>query len=145
MSGVPALLWFVFLCAFFVSVIVFVGTARKMRQGVKRTYKVVDVKTKDAEIFPYIMAYIPPLIFRDISKPDIYLPLAVLYGMICLLYMRLDAPYLNPYFLLFGYRIFEAKLEPSRNVVTIIAHHRPISGLEELEMSELSAGAYYCE
>jgi len=65
--------------------------------------------------------------------------------MICLLYMRLDAPYLNPYFLLFGYRIFEAKLEPSRNAVTIIAHHRPISGLEELEMSELSAGAYYCE
>jgi len=66
-SGVPALLWFVFLCAFFVSVIVFVGTARKMRQGVKRTYKVVDVKTKDAEIFPYIMAYIPPRLFFGIS------------------------------------------------------------------------------
>lgn len=144
-SGLPDALGVSFACAFVASFAVFIFAGKKMRGGVGRLYRVVDVKIKDAEIFPYIMSYIPPLIFRDLSKPDIYLPLIVLYGIIALLYIRLDAPYLNPYFLLFGYRIYEAKLEPSRNVVTIIAYRRPISGSEQLELTELSVGVYYSE
>ena len=144
-KGLPGFLWTIFVLVFLMSIIVFVSATRKIRSGIGKTYKIVDVKTKDAEIFPYLMTYIPPLIFRDLSKPEVYLPLFVLYGIICLLYMRLDAPYLNPYFLLFGYRIYEAKLEPSRNVVTVITHRRPISGTEELKMIELSVGVYYCE
>lgn len=144
-DGLPNVISISFACAFIASIAVFAFAGKKMRGGIGKTYRIVDVKTKDAEVFPYLMSYIPPLIFRDLSKPDVYLPLIVLYVIIALLYMRLDAPYLNPYFLLFGYRIYEAKLEPSRNVVTIIACRRPISGSEQLELTELSAGVYYSE
>jgi hypothetical protein len=116
-----------------------------MRRGVGNNYKIVDVKTKDLEVFPYLMAYIPPIAFRDIDRPETYVPTIILYSVISLLYLRLDGPYLNPFFLLFGFRIYEAKLEPSRNVVTVIACRRPVSSNEEIQMTELSAGVYYSE
>lgn len=135
----------IFIAAFLASILVFWLLIRMMRRGVGNNYKIVDVKTKDLEVFPYLMAYIPPIAFRDIDRPETYVPTIILYSVISLLYLRLDGPYLNPFFLLFGFRIYEAKLEPSRNVVTVIACRRPVSSNEEIQMTELSAGVYYSE
>ena len=140
----PQTLCYLFSTLFAVSIVAFITATRRMRQGTSNSYTVVDVKPKDAEVFPYTMTYILPLIFKDFEKPNVYIPLTLLYGLMCLLYIRLDALYINPFFLIFGYRIFEAKLEPSRNIITIIAYRRPVSSTERLQMRELSAGVYYC-
>lgn len=135
-----------FWLAFGLSIITFLLSARLL-SGVKRALrKVIDVKPKDAEVLSYLMTYIPTLVFRDFADPGTYIPLVILYGIIAVLYMRLDAPYLNPFFLLFNYRIYEAKLEDSRAVITIVSKGRPVGGSEKLLLAEIGAGTlYYCE
>jgi hypothetical protein len=89
---------------------------RRLHSDNGTIFEVTDVKSKDSEIFSYITTYIPPLISRDMSDPAVYIPLAILYMIIFMAYMRLDSPYLNPYFILLGYRIYEARLPNSRTL-----------------------------
>lgn len=122
-AGVPSVWPSLFLA---LSVLAF-GAFRYIRRGLlsgnPTPFAVSDLKAKDSEIFSYITTYIPPVITRDMSSPEVFLPLVVLYGVIGLAYMRLDSPYLNPFFIFSGFRIYEAKIGSSKTLVTIISHN----------------------
>lgn len=129
------------------SFISFLLIRRNLSSNNGTKFKVSDLKAKDSEIFSYITTYIPPLITRDVSEPEVYLPLAILYTIIAIAYLRLDSPYLNPFFTLMGYRIYEGKLGSTKSVITIIAKRPPtvVSGemiLHEVGTSDLYYYAY---
>lgn len=145
-TGVPTIVsWIAFALAA-LSVVAFLRLRRRLRSDNGTIHEITDVKPKDSEIFSYITTYIPPLITRDMSDPAVYLPLGILYAIIALAYMRLDSPYLNPFFILFGYRVYEARGKTSRNLMTIIARRRVLCGTDEVVLYEIGNGdLYYCE
>jgi hypothetical protein len=106
--GVPASVAWLAFGAAGSSVLAFAWLRRQLRSDNGTIHEITDAKPKDSEIFSYITTYIPPLITRDMSDPAVYLPLAILYGIVGLAYLRLDSPYLNPFFILLGYRVYEA-------------------------------------
>ena len=127
------------------SAVAFLLLRRRLRPDNGTVFEITDIKSKDSEVFSYITTYIPPLILRDMSEPSIYIPMVILYSVIFLCYMKLDAPYLNPYFILLGYRIYEARLTKTRALVTIIAKNRRMAGTEEVRLYEIGTGdLYYC-
>jgi hypothetical protein len=134
------------LTAFVLSIVVFAIIRSQLRSDNGTPFDLVDVKPKDSEIFSYITTYIPPLITRDMSTPDVYWPLIVLYAVIALAYMKLDSPYLNPFFILFGYRVYEGRMKDSRTLVTIISRRRRLTGTDRVTLYEIGTGdLYYCE
>ena len=144
-AGISEVWQYVFALFAASSVGVFASIAASLRSRVGTIFEVVDVKAKDSEIFSYLTTYIPPLIVRDMSKPEVYIPLMILYFVIGLAYFRLDSPYLNPYFILFGYRVYEARMKVSRALVTIISRGRRIAGTDDLSLVEVGNGdLYYC-
>lgn len=131
--------------AFLLSILIFLVLKRNLSSDNGTVFEVSDIKSKDNEIFGYITTYIPPLISRDMSDPSVYIPISILYGVILLCYMRLDAPYLNPYFIFLGYRLYEGRLRNSRSLVTIITKSRRLSGTELVKLYEIGTGDfYYC-
>ena len=144
-SGVATYVAWAFVSLFVLSVLAFLFISKRLESGNGTPFKVSDVKPKDSEIFSYITTYIPPLIVRDMSDPGVYLPLVVLYGVICAAYLRLDSPYLNPYFIISGFRVYEARIAKSRNMVTIISYRRPLAGTDEVILHEIgTSDLFYC-
>lgn len=142
-SGV-SLFWSVlFLTLSFLALGAFGFIRRGLHSGNATPFTISDVKAKDSEIFSYITTYIPPLITRDMSNPEVFLPLAVLYIVIGLAYMRLDSPFLNPFFILFGFRIYEGKLGSSKTMVTIIAHNKFVVTSGEIVLHEVGTSDLY--
>lgn len=141
--GVARYVAWIFVACCCLAVIAFRRIVKRFGRGAGTPFKVSDVKAKDSEIFSYITTYIPPLISPDMSKPESYLPLLVLYVVICVAYLRLESPYLNPFFILFGYRVYEGRLATSRNLVTIISRRRPIGGCDDLVLYELGTSDLY--
>jgi hypothetical protein len=145
-EGVPRVSWILAGLAFLGSIPVFALVARSLRRRDGVPFEVTDVRAKDSEIFSYLTSYIPPLIARDMADPSIYIPLAILYAVIFGAFMRLDSPYLNPFFVVLGYRLYEARLLPSRAVVTVITRGGRLAGSEELLLREVGAGdLYFCD
>jgi hypothetical protein len=128
------------------SIGVFLYITHRLQRGNGRWIDITDVKSKDSEIFSYITTYIPPLISRDMSDPAVTVPLAILYCVIAVAYFRLDSPYLNPYFIFSGYRIYEGRSKSSRTMMTIISRRQPLNGSGEVMLREVGNGdLYYCE
>lgn len=144
-AGVAVYVPCAFLLLFVFSILAFFFISKRLDSGNGTPFKVSDVKPKDSEIFSYVTTYIPPLIARDMSDPGVYLPLIVLYAVICVAYLRLDSPYLNPYFIISGFRVYEARIAKSRNMVTIISYRRPLAGTDELILHEVgTSDLFYC-
>ncbi|GAA0567281.1 hypothetical protein [Rhizomicrobium electricum] len=113
-----------------------------------QTHDVVELKAKDTDIFPYLMTYIPSLIFRDLYKPEVGVPLALLYLTVFVLYFRIDSPYVNPYLALLGFRVHEGRMKESRSQFILISHGRALDGVETLQLHEVAGGqttVYYYE
>jgi hypothetical protein len=131
--------------AFVVSVMAFLFLRSRLHSDNGTVFEITDVKSKDSEVFSYITTYIPPVILRDMSDASVYIPLAIFYAIIFMCYMTLDSPYLNPFFILFRYRIYEGRIKGSRALVTIIAKDRRLAGTEEVRLYEIGTGdLYYC-
>jgi hypothetical protein len=132
-------LW-VFVTLFALSIATFVLIVLGLRRSAAQVHVLTDLKPRDSDIFPYLMTYIPSLIFKDLYSLEIGVPLLILYGLVFVLYFRLDSPYLNPFFALFGYRIHEARMEGSRLPIILISNGELLSGQETLLLNEVSGG-----
>jgi len=106
-------------------------------------FQVSNVVSKDSQIFEYIMAYIPVFLGSDIETPEFYLPVGILYIFIFLLYLRSDAPYVNPIFAALKYRIYEARTEIN-TIIIITNGPKPIEN-ETINLQEVAGSEiYYC-
>jgi len=135
-----------FVGATFLALILFIVLVSMFKTYNGTLIEISDIKPKDNEVFGYITTYIPPLLARDMSDPAVVIPIGILYLIIFAAYMRLDSPYLNPFFIFTGYRIYEAKGGLNKSVVTIISRNQILSGKTRLTLFEVGNGTlYYCE
>jgi hypothetical protein len=114
----------------------------RLRTGEPLPFLVSEVRSVDSEIFPYLMTYVPIFLENDLSDGSFAYPVAALYVLIFILYLRLDSPYLNPFFALFGVRVYEAKTKDDDRIV-IIAKGRRLANKEELSLQEVGTGDVY--
>jgi len=138
----------VFLVLFGFSLAGVVFVVHGLKRTTPQTHTLTDLKPRDTDIFPYLMTYIPSLIFKNVYDPDIGIPLVILYALIFLLYFKLDSPFLNPFLAALGYRIFEARMEKSKSPVILISKGRILTGTESLSLFEVAASntsIYYYE
>ena len=132
-------LW-AFCVLFAAAVLAFLIIARGLKRSAPQIHVLTDLKPRDSDIFPYLMTYIPSLIFRDLYTPAIGVPLLILYLLVFTLYFRLDSPYLNPFLALLGYRIHEARMQGSRSPIILISKGQIFSGQETLLLNEVAGG-----
>ncbi len=138
--GVPRVVSEVFLALFVISILVYLQIYQLMTGPNLTCINISDVKSKDSEVFSYLTTYIPPLISRDMSKVEVYLPIAILYLILIAAYMRVSSPYINPYLILSGVRVYEGKDTASRATVTILSRGSPLDGTETLMLHEIGNG-----
>ena len=66
----PYGLW-TFIILFALSIAAFVITVLGLKRSAAQIHMLTDLKPRDSDIFPYLMTYIPSLIFRDLYNPAI--------------------------------------------------------------------------
>lgn len=132
-------LW-IFCVLFAVAILAFVMIIRGLKRSAAQIHALTDLKPRDSDIFPYLMTYIPSLIFRDLYTPGIGVPLLILYLLVFTLYFKLDSPYLNPFFALLGYRVHEARMQGTRSQIILISKGQIFSGQETLLLNEVAGG-----
>lgn len=94
-----------------------------LKSGFKRKSvhysRVTSEASLDENILSYMLAYLPPLLIDDFTQNQKVIPAVAFYAVISFLLARIDALYINPYFLLFGFRIYRVRLESQRAALVI--------------------------
>lgn len=80
---------------------------RRIRSGNPVRITVKGYTRKDDLILSYAITYFPPLLSFNLGTVNDLLSLIVLYVTVFVVYVQLDAFYINPFFALTGYRVFE--------------------------------------
>jgi hypothetical protein len=114
--------------------------------GLKRKspfHEVVQVDgALDQHILSHLIAYLPPVLVDGIGSPQKLIPVLAFYGLLLVIMLRADAIYVNPFFLWFGYRIFQVRLPNGRQIVIVTKRASTISG-DRLTLYEIDATRLY--
>lgn len=78
----------------------------------------------------------------DLSSAAKVAPATVFYAVLILIMLRTDTVYVNPYFLMFGYRIFRIEL-PLRRPVVIITKIKVVIPGDNLTLHEIEPSRLY--
>ncbi len=117
---------------------------RSFNSGVTVRHRIIDVRPRDNDVMSYLMTYIPLLIFRDITDPVVWIPLAILYALIFLIYFLLEAPFVNPGLAALGYRLYEGRMADSRTLFMVFADRKSfLVESEEVMMREIANSSVY--
>lgn len=128
------------------SVLATIYISRRLATDFGTRTPIKDVHPVDSEVFPYLMTYIPIFLENDVTSASFLFPVAVLYAIIFILFLRLDTPYLHPYFALFGFRVYEAHHAKNGEPMIIIARGRRLCSSDEPVLHEVGTGdVYYCD
>ena len=101
----PYLTWlFCALVAVSLASFAFLLTYLKAANPIAVTIK--SCSRKDDHILAYVITYFPPLFSLDLSKPHDLWSLVIIYCTVLVVYVRMDAYYVNPLFALAGFRPF---------------------------------------
>ena len=87
--------------------------------------EVEDSARKDDHILAYVVTYFPPLFSLDLGRLPDLLSLAILYTTVAIIYVRLDAYYINPFLALAGYRVYEVNAT-NGNAYTVLAKRKTV-------------------
>ena len=128
--------------AFFLSIAVFDGLRRGFSAASPSRYAVEPADTLDDTVLSYMLSYIPPLIIDDLSSAAKVAPAIVFYVVLIIIMVTTDTMYVNPYFLLFRYRIFRVEL-PSKRTVVVITRRPEILPGETVDLHELQPSKLY--
>jgi len=118
----------------------------KLRSGFKRgsvfRSEVDPDEVLDENILNYLIAYLPPLFVDDLGSPTKIVPVGVFYAVTALLLFMSETIYVNPYFLMFRYRVYRMKLQSGRKVVVVTTRRDVVSG-EMLNLHEVQPSRMY--
>ena len=130
----PAVLW---LGTALGAVLVFGGIASRLTAR-QAQYEAVEIEAAlDENVLSYLIAYLPPLLVDDFSKAEKAVPALLFYAVVAVLMLSSNTLYINPFFLLFGFRIFRGRLVRSQRCVVIITRLREIEPQERLALHEI--------
>ena len=104
---------------FILSISVFLILRAGFTAGSPHRSNIYDLETLDDSILGYMLSYFPPLMIDDLRSASKLMPAVVFYVVLVLILAKTDKMYVNPYFLIFGYRIFRVRLSSGRAVVLI--------------------------
>lgn len=96
----------------------------------------------DENILSYLIAYLPPIFIDNFKLPEKYVPAGAFYAILFVLMIRIDTLYVNPFFIMCGYKIYRVKLESGRSAV-VVTRKREISKDEVLNLHELDSSRLY--
>jgi len=118
----------------------------KLRSGFKRQSvvrnKVELIESLDENILTYLISYLPPVLIDDYSDPKKTGPLIVFYVVAVVLMLRTNTIYVNPYFLVFGYRIYRVTLTSGRPAIVVCNRPELVTG-DELNLYEIESSRLY--
>jgi hypothetical protein len=128
--------------AFVLSLLVFRGLRNNFSAASPSRYAVSPLECLDENVLGYMLSYIPPLMIDDLGSIAKVAPAIVFYVVLILIMIRTDTMYVNPYFLLFKYRIFRVEL-PSLRSVVVITNKTDILPGETLSLHEIQPSKLY--
>lgn len=105
--------------AFLLSFFVFTWLRSGFRANSPSRYKVDPLTSLDENVLTYMLSYFPPLMIDDFSSTAKVVPAIMFYVVMTAIMFCADTMYVNPYFLLFGYRIYRVKLPSARSVILV--------------------------
>ena len=96
----------------------------------------------DENILNYLIAYLPPLLIDDLGSGAKVAPALAFYAVVVTLMASSNTLYVNPFFLLLGYRIYRVRRTSGRTVI-VITKKLEIVGNEELNLYEVQRSRLY--
>lgn len=105
-------------------------------------FKFNKAQPLDENVLSYMLSYLPPLMIDDLSSIKKVIPAIVFYVIIITILLRIDSLYVNPYFLIFGYRIYRVEL-PSGQEVVMVTKEKGLSTGELLRFYEVAPGKLF--
>jgi hypothetical protein len=135
-----AAFWAWLACA--ISIAVFFWLCRGFKSGPVVHLKVEVQGQLDESILSYLIAYLPPILIDNFKLPEKFVPAVAFYIVLITLMTRIDTLYVNPFFIVCGYKIFRVKLESGRSVI-LITRKREIASGEVLNLHELDSSRLY--
>ncbi|WP_143273435.1 hypothetical protein [Azospirillum palustre] len=127
---------------FILSFFVFLNLRNGFSAASPSRYSVKPLESLDGSVLSYMLSYIPPLMIDDLSSVAKVAPAIVFYAVLILIMIRTDTMYVNPYFLLFKYRIFRVELPNSRSI-TVITQKQEIFPEETVTLHEIQPSKLY--
>jgi hypothetical protein len=124
------------------SLLVFLKLKSDFKQKSVFYNQVAPIGSLDENILSYMIAYLPPLLVDDFSRAEKVVPVAAFYAVVGVLMMLVDTLYLNPFFLMFGLRIYRVQLESGRTVV-LVTRLREIAANQRLSLYEIQESRFY--
>ena len=121
---------------FLLSFVIFLFLRSGFKSNSISRYSVDEISSLDEAILTYLIAYLPPLMIDDLSSIAKVVPLAIFYLIMTTVMLLSDTMYVNPYFLLFGYRVYRVKL-PSNRMVIVVSRKRELLPGELLHLYEV--------
>lgn len=128
--------------SFIISLFVFQSLRNSFLSASPSRCKVVPIESLDESVLGYMLSYIPPLMIDDLNLLAKVAPAIVFYVVLILILLRTDTMYVNPYFLLFKYRIYRVQL-PSKRAVVIITKKAEILQDETISLYEIQPAKLY--
>lgn len=128
--------------AFAASVFVFLYLRSGFRSKPVFHSKMEVVGQLDENILSYLIAYLPPIFIDNFKTPEKYAPASAFYFLLIILMARIDTIYVNPFFIMCGYKIYRVKLESGRLAI-VVTRKREIGKDEVLNLHELDSSRLY--
>ncbi len=104
--------------------------------------KVTEVHKRDADVMGYIASYLVPFVTFPLDAGwQLIVALLVFVGVLLLVYVNSNMIYVNPMLNIFGYHLYEIRVEHGENDVYYIAR-KPVHRSEPIEYVRLDDDIY---
>jgi hypothetical protein len=97
----------VFIIVFLMAGLIFLPLVRLLKRANLSRVFIKSVSRRDDHILSYAVTYFPPLFSINLGNYVDIVSLIIIYVTVFIVYIRLDAIYVNPLFAIIGYRIYE--------------------------------------
>lgn len=124
------------------SVVVFLYLRSGFRSSPVFHSKLTVDSQLDENILSYLIAYLPPIFIDNFKSAEKYAPASAFYVILFALMIRIDTLYVNPFFIVCGYKIYRVRLESGRSAV-VVTRRREIGKDEVLNLHELDSSRLY--
>lgn len=128
---------------FILSIVIFWNLQSNFESASPMRDHIEPLESLDESVLSYMLSYIPPLMIDNLGDTAKIAPATVFYAVMIIIMFKTNIMYVNPYFLLFGYRILKAKLYSSSRTVIIITKKVEILPNEYVELHEISTARLF--
>lgn len=138
--------WWIALVVAVVSLLAFGNLTKTFKRKSVFRSKVEFRSRLDENIYSYLISFLPPLMVDDFSNQRKLVPVIGFYAMSTTLLFLTRAIYINPMLILFGFRIYSAKLGSAATDVVIITKIDNLILDDVLDLYEIqNARVYFAE